>query len=181
MKVTLAACLMLAFAPAFAAPINGAQSRIGFTLKQMGVPMQGQFKHFSGDVTLDTSAPAKGKADLTIQIASIGLPTADAIAQTQTADWFNTARFPTARFVATSIKPLGGNHFQFAGSLTIKGTTRSVSAPFTVTRNGALSVADGTLTVSRLAFKVGDGDWADTDTVADAVAIHFHIAFPGNK
>lgn len=181
MKKPLAISLMLAAVPALAAPVNGAQSRIDFTLKQMNVPMQGQFKRFTGDVTLDPAAPAKGKADLTIQIASISLPTSDATAQTQTRDWFDAARFPTARFVSTRITPLGGSRFQFNGKLTIKGTTRDVSAPFTVTRTGALTVAEGTLPVSRLAFKIGEGDWADTDTVADSVAIRFHIVFPSSK
>lgn len=181
MQLKLATCLMLASAPLLAAPINSAQSRIGFTLKQMNVPMQGQFKRFSGDVTLDPATPAKGRADLSIQIASISLPTPDATAQTQTRDWFDAARFPSARFVTTSIKPLGGNRFQFAGKLTIKGISRDVSAPFTVAKNGALTVADGVLPVSRLAFKVGEGDWADTDTVADNVSIGFHIVFPSSK
>jgi polyisoprenoid-binding protein YceI len=164
-----------------AAPIDTAQSRIGFTLKQMNVPMQGQFKRIAGNVTLSAAAPQQGKADLTIQIAGIALPTPDATAQTQGHDWFDAAHYPTARFVTTSIKPLGGNRFQFNGKLTIKGTTRTVSAPFTLAHNGAQSSVDGTLPVSRLAFKVGEGDWADTDTVADTVAIAFHIVFPSSK
>ncbi|MBV8049451.1 MAG: YceI family protein [Paludibacterium sp.] len=179
MKLTLAAWLLLAATPLFAAPVDSGASRIDFTLKQMDIPMQGQFKRFSGDIVLDPGKPAQGKADLTIQIAGISMPTSDANAQVQRPEWFNAARYPTARFVTTSIKPLGGNHFQFNGKLTIKGITRDVSAPFVVNRQGALTVADGALAVSRLSFKVGEGDWADTDTVADTVLIKFHVAFPG--
>ncbi|TDR78474.1 YceI family protein [Paludibacterium purpuratum] len=181
MKPYLAACLLVASAPLLAAPIDSGQSRIDFTLKQMDIPMQGQFKRIGGDVTLDPANAAQGRANLTIQIASISLPTADATAQTKQPAWFNATRFPTAQLITSSIKPLGGNRFQFSGKLTIKGTTRDVSAPFTLSRQGALSVVDGTLPVSRLAYKVGEGEWADTDTVADSVLIKFHIAYPSSK
>lgn len=181
MKWKIAPWLLLASAPLLAAPLDASQSRIDFTLKQMNVPMQGQFKRISGNVDLNPANAAKGRADLLIQIASIALPTADANAQTQRPEWFDAARFPTARFVTTSIKPLGGNRYQFNGNLTLKGSTHALSAPFTASRQGALTVVDGTLPVSRLAFKIGQGEWADTDTVADTVLIKFHIAFPSSQ
>ncbi|WP_215780802.1 YceI family protein [Paludibacterium sp. B53371] len=181
MKWSLAPWLLLMSGPLLAVPLDSAQSRIDFSLKQMDIPMQGQFKRFSGDIALDPAHAAQGKADLTIQVASISLPTADATAQAQKPEWFGVARFPTARFVTSSIRPLGNNRYQFSGKLTIKGITRDVSAPFTLSRQGALNVVDGTLPVSRLAFKVGEGEWADTDTVADQVSIKFHVAYPGNK
>jgi polyisoprenoid-binding protein YceI len=134
-----------------------------------------------GDITLDPAHPAQGKAELTIQIAGISLPTADATAQAQKPEWFSASRYPTAHFITNSIRPLGNNRFQFSGTLSIKGTSRVVSAPFTLSRQGSLNVVEGTLPVSRLAFKVGEGDWADTDTVADTVSIQFHVAYPGSK
>lgn len=178
----IAALLILGTAGiATAAPLDAAHSRIGFTLKQMNVPMDGQFRRLSGDVTLDTQKPAGAHADISIAMASVSLPTAQANSEVQKADWFDVARFPSARFVTRAIRPLGGNRFQFSGKLTLKGVTRDVSAPFTVQRQGALNVADGVLPVSRLAYKIGEGDWADTDTVADTVTIRFHIAFPANN
>lgn len=180
MKRTLLVWLSLCMPPLMAAPITPGPSQISFTMQQMHVPVQGQFNKFSGDISLDPANAASGHANLTIQIASIQLPTAEAAAQTQKPVWFDVARFPTAHFCTTSIKPLGGDRFQFSGKLTIKGITREVSAPFTASRQGKITLIDGTLPVSRLAFKIGDGEWRDTDTVADTVQIRFRITVPGH-
>lgn len=180
-KTLVAATLLLLAQQGFAVPLDAAHSQIGFSLKQMNVPMEGQFKRFSGDVVLDPKNPGRGKADISISIASISLPTAEASAETQKKDWFNVAHFPSARFVTSSIKPLGGNRFQFSGKLTLKGSSRDVSAPFTTRQQGGLTLVEGTLPISRLAYKIGEGDWADTDTVADLVQIRFRIAIPANS
>jgi len=41
--------------------------------------------------------------------------------------------------------------------------------------DGSGLVADGQLEVKRLDFSVGDGPWADTDTVANEVQIKFEL------
>jgi polyisoprenoid-binding protein YceI len=179
MKNVLALALLLSVPLAQAAPIDAAQSRIGFTMKQENAPVDGSFKTFSGTVVLDLAHPAAGHADIVINTGSIALPTREAENETHKKDWFNSSQIPTARFTTTSIKSLGGNRYQFAGKLTLKGITRDVSAPFTAQKQGALTVVDGVLPISRLAFKIGEGDWSDTSTVADEVRIKFHVAVHG--
>ena len=100
---------------------------------------------------------------------------ADANAEARKKDWFNTAQFAQARFVSSSIKPLGGNRYQVSGKLTLKGITRELSAPFTATPQGKAVSIDGTLPISRLAFKIGEGSWSDTGTVADNVDLRFRL------
>jgi len=181
MRILSATALLLMAQYAFAAPLDTAHSQIGFTLTQMSSPMDGEFKHFSGNATLDLKHANTGRADITISTASIHLPTAQANSMAQSSDWFNVAKFPSAHFVASSIKPLGGNRYQFNGTLTIKGVTHPVSAPFTASQQGALTMVEGTLPVSRLSYKIGEGDWSDTDTVAETVQIKFRIAVPASS
>ncbi|GGY27866.1 YceI family protein [Paludibacterium paludis] len=179
MKRLIPALFLLAGAPLSAAQPDPAQSRIGFTLKQLNVPLDGSFRKFGGTVAFDPKAPQAGKADLTIDTTSIALPTRDAETEARKKDWFNVAQYPTARFVSTTIKPLGGNRFQVSGKLTLKGVTRDLSAPFTIRQDGKLTHVEGSLPVKRTQFKIGEGEWADTGTVADEVVIKFHIAFAG--
>jgi len=127
MRILSATALLLMAQYAFAAPLDTAHSQIGFTLTQMSSPMDGEFKHFSGNATLDLKHANTGRADITISTASIHLPTAQANSMAQSSDWFNVAKFPSAHFVASSIKPLGGNRYQFNGTLTIKGVTKPVT------------------------------------------------------
>ncbi|SCK21684.1 YceI family protein [Vogesella sp. LIG4] len=161
--------------PAFAQPVDLGKSQLAFTMKQMGVPVSGNFKKFAANVSFNPAQPDAAKADIGIDINSISLPTADANNEARKKDWFNAAQFPQARFVSSSIKPLGNNRFQVSGKLTIKGTTRDVSAPFQITAQGKQLTVDGLLPISRLAFKVGEGSWSDTSTVADNVDLKFRI------
>jgi polyisoprenoid-binding protein YceI len=175
----LIAAAALAAPLAFAQPLDLAQSRIGFTLKQLNVPVDGKFKQFNAKVDFDPAKPQTGKADITISTASIDLPTSDANEEARKKDWFNVAQYPTARFISTSIKPLAAGRFQVAGKLTLKGVTRDVSVPFTSKAQNGLTVVEGMLPISRLTFKIGEGEWSDTGTVDETVQIKFRLALKG--
>jgi polyisoprenoid-binding protein YceI len=93
--------------------------------------------------------------------------------------WFNVAQFPQATFESSTIKALGGGKFDVAGKLTIKGTSVNVSVPVVLTQSGTTTTATGVLPIKRLAFKIGDGEWADTSMVADEVQVKFKLALTG--
>jgi polyisoprenoid-binding protein YceI len=48
-----------------------------------------------------------------------------------------------------------------------------------MTQAGATTTASGVLPIKRLAFKIGEGDWADTSMVADDVQVRFTLALSG--
>ena len=93
--------------------------------------------------------------------------------------WFNVPKFPQAQFESTSIKALGGGKFEVAGKLTIKGTAQNVTVPVALAQSGATTTATGTLPLKRLAFKIGENEWADTSMVADEVTVKFKLALTG--
>ena len=93
--------------------------------------------------------------------------------------WFDTAKFPQAKFVSSSVKSAAGGKFEMRGKLTIKGATKDVVVPFTVKEAAGLTVAEGAIDIKRLDFKVGDGVWDDLETVANEVQIRFLLTFSG--
>ena len=66
-----------------------------------------------------------------------------------------------------------------AGKLSIKGFSRDVVVPVTLTQNGAATTATGTFSLKRLAFKIGENEWSDTSMVADDVQVKFKLALTG--
>ena len=156
-----------------------AQSEISFTFKQMGVPLEGHFKKFDAQIAFDPAKPATGKVAFTVDIASTSLGNAESDAELPKATWFNTAKFPQATFQSSSIKALGGGKFEVAGKLGIKGNQRDVLIPLTLTQAGATTTASGVFPIKRLAFKIGENEWADTSMVADDVQVKFKIAMTG--
>ena len=175
-----AAALLVAAGPAAAqAKLVPAQSSIAFTSKQLGVPVDGEFKKFDAQVAFDPKNPAAGRLALTVDTASatLGVPEADAELPTPT--WFSAARFPQASFQSSAIKALGGGRCEVAGKLTIKGTVRDLVVPVQLTQAGGQSTATGSFAIQRLAFKIGDGEWADTSMVANDVQVRFKLVLTG--
>ena len=170
----------------FAASVADAQtvvadkSEIRFVSKQMNVPVEGVFKKFKAEVSFDPSRPEAGKAQLNVDLNSIDLGLPDVDAEVKKPDWFNTAKFPGATFVSSGLKSLGGNKYEMTGKLTIKGTTRDINAPFTVTSQaGGNALAEGAFAIKRLDYRIGEGSWSDTDTVANEVQIKVRLLLAG--
>jgi polyisoprenoid-binding protein YceI len=156
-----------------------AQSEIAFVSKQMGVPVEGVFKKFDAQISLDPKKPEAGSVAFTIDTgsASLGIPQTDA--ELPKTEWFNARKFPQATFQSGAIKGLGGGKFEVAGKLTIKGNVRDIVVPVSVVQSAGTSVASGAFTIKRLEFKIGEGDWGDTSIVANEVQVRFKLALSG--
>ena len=68
-----------------------------------------------------------------------------------------------------------------AGKLTIRDKTRDVQAPFAMTAQGANVQFDGSFIIKRADFGIGQGVWADFDTVANDVQIKFKVVAGAKK
>ena len=156
-----------------------AQSEIVFVSKQMGVPVEGRFKKFDAQISFNPAKPDTSKIAFTVDTgsATLGVPETDA--ELPKPIWFNVPKFPRATFQSSSVKGLGAGKFEVAGRLSIKGFSRDVVVPVTLTQNGAATTATGTFSLKRLAFKIGENEWSDTSMVADDVQVKFKLALTG--
>lgn len=156
-----------------------AQSEIMFTSKQLGVPVDGRFKTFSAQVAFDPKKPETAKIAFTVDLTSAAMGAAEAEAELKKPGWFDSARVPQATFQSTSVKAVGAGRFDVAGKLTIKGTTRDVTVPVTLTQAGATTTATGSFVLKRIEFRIGEGEWNDTSIVANDVQVRLKLALTG--
>lgn len=156
-----------------------AQSEIVFVSKQMGVPVEGKFTRFDSQLTFDPKKPEAGKVSFNIDLASANLGSAETETELKQPGWFNSAKVPQATFVSTGMKAVGGNKFEIAGKLTIKGVSRDVVVPATLTQSGGTTTAAGSFVIKRIDFKVGEGEWNDVSIVANEVTVRFKLALAG--
>lgn len=180
-RFTLTTALaLLAAAPALAQQaLLPAESSVAFVSRQMGVPVEGQFRKFSGQLAFDPAKPEVARISLTIDTGSASLGVKDVDAELPKPIWFNVAKFPQASFQSTGVKALGGGRFEVAGQLSIKGAAQAVTVPVQLTQSGAKTQAVGQLVIKRLAFKIGEQEWADTSMVADEVQVRFKLVLTG--
>jgi polyisoprenoid-binding protein YceI len=179
LSMGLATAALLAASLAQAQKLEPAQSEIGFTFKQMGVPVEGRFTRFSGQFAFDPKKPEAGKVTLSIDTGSARFGSPDTDAEAVKPDWFNVARFPQATLESGAIKAAGPGRYELTGKLSIKGLVRDVQVPVALAKSGALTLATGAFTVKRLDYKIGDGDWADPSMVANDVQVKFKLALSG--
>ncbi len=156
-----------------------AASEIGFTTRQMGVPVDGKFGKFTARVALDPRQPASGSVAFTIDTTSARFGSAEIDAEIPKAIWLDTKRFPQASFQSSAIKAAGPGRFEVAGKLSIKGQVRDVIVPVTVAQAGTTSTASGQFVIKRLDFKVGEAEWTDTSLLANDVTVRFKLALTG--
>lgn len=168
-------CMSLPLLAAAAMKVDAGKSTVSAVFKQMNVPLQGKFKKFTALIEFNSAKPDASKANLEIDIASFDLGDPEYNKEVLKKEWFNTAQFPKATFVSTSIKAVADGKFEVSGKLGIKGKATDVVFPLTVKTEGANRVFDGVLPIKRLTFNIGDGEWKDTSIVADEVQIKFHI------
>ena len=151
------------------------KSAVTFAYKQMNVPMDGRFNRFSGRISFDPAKPAAAQAEIAIELASIDTGSAEGNDEVAGKLWFNTKQFPVARFVSTSIKPLGNNRFEVSGNMSIKGRTHVATTPATFRQAGPQGVFEGSFVLKRADYGIGEGMWADFGTVANEVQIKFRL------
>lgn len=183
----LMAALLMPFGVAGAAQyrqVQANESAVMFGYTQMGVAMEGKFDRFTAQLAFDPARLDMARASIEIDIASIDTGVDEANEEALGKQWFDTRSHPTASFVSTGMKSLGGNRYEASGKLSIKGRTRDVFVPVTFTEAGARGQFDGVLNIKRLDYAIGEGAWSDVGTVADEIQIKFHFvvtAAPNKK
>ncbi|ATE67296.1 YceI family protein [Rhizorhabdus dicambivorans] len=153
-------------------------SQVAFTVNHLGFSTyRGIFGNVRGSMTIDPRAPAKANVVIDIPISGITTTSAKLDEHLKNADFFDAARYPAARFEATSVRP-SGKRARISGNLTIKGITRPVvlDAVFVGagTMMGKRTIGfDATTTIRRSDFGVSYG----IPLVPDSVPLQISVAF----
>jgi polyisoprenoid-binding protein YceI len=173
------AMLLLASSGVGAQAVLIDKSEIRFISRQMGVNIEGRFRKWKANVDFRPNDLRKSRAEFEIDLSSIDLASEETETEVMRPRWFDTARFPVATFHSTAMKDLGGDRYEIAGKLTVKGRVQDEKIPIEVKRDAAgNSVATGEFTIKRLAFDVGNGQWADPTVVADEVVVRVRMVLP---
>ncbi len=125
------AVLALLALPALAAAetwsIDADHSSVGFTVRHMMVSnVKGSFGTFSGTVEVEEKDIAGSKVSVTIDAASINTGVAKRDEHLRSADFFDTARYPTVTYVSKKVEKSGKDRLKVYGNLTLRGVTRPV-------------------------------------------------------
>lgn len=149
-------------------------SRLEFVGIQAGAEFKGVFHKFTAAIDFAPDALTNAHFDVQIELSSLDSMDNDRDSTMRGADIFDVAHYPTAHYVTRSFAKTAAGYTAL-GALTLHGVTRDVPIDFRFTGTSAGARLEGTATLKRLDFGVGQGDWKSTESVADAVKVVFSL------
>ena len=146
------------------------KSEIKFTIKNFGLNVSGSFTGLNGAINFNASNLSASSFNASVDVNTIntGIDLRDNHLKKE--DYFNAEKYSTIRFVSTSITG-NQNGYTVSGNLTIKGTTRAVSFPFTVQNQDDGMLFSGSLSIDRKDFNVG----GSSAVLSNNVEIHLKV------
>ncbi len=176
---SLLVALALQPVPIGAAPyMSDAQnSRLEFGFNQAGARNSGQFKTFSVELELPSTESPGGRLDVVIDVASLDTRDGDRDSMLRSAYFFDSDFHPQARFESVDIVATGEGRYTANGSLTIRETTRDIALPFVLDEEPAegRKHLHGQISLRRLDYGVGEGEWAATTWIRNDVTISYSV------
>ena len=135
--IKLAAAIVFAMSAssAMAAPetfvVDGTHTYPRFSYNHLGYSTQlSRFSNTTGTVTFDKAAKT-GAVDIVIDMNSVDTGVDKFNEHLRSADFFETAKFPTATYKSTKVTFKGDKPVKVEGNLTIKGITKPVTLTVT--------------------------------------------------
>jgi polyisoprenoid-binding protein YceI len=107
--------------------IDPAHSRAHFKVRHLMVSnVRGEFSNITGTVVFDRENLNNSKIEAAIDASTISTSEPQRDAHLKSADFLDTANFPTLKFVSKSFATAGKDHLKVTGDLTIHGVTREL-------------------------------------------------------
>jgi polyisoprenoid-binding protein YceI len=151
-----------------------ADSELAFSAYYEGEELPGRFASF--DVGLETDAGSGLPVALIVQVrtASADMKDREINAEIVEPEWFDAAAYPDATFESRDIRPADSG-FLASGRLRIKGIEQALEIPLVWTQAGGTATLSGAATLSRQAWQVGTGEWANNASLSDRVDLRFRV------
>jgi polyisoprenoid-binding protein YceI len=150
--------------------VDGSRGNVSFEVKQAGAPFHGKFRRFGGEVCLLEGRATRIDVWLDPTSVESGLPEIDAALKDR--DFFAVDQYP--RIVYTSHSVEARESTQLAhGVLEIKGKRHDLDVPFSLQREGDNPIVSGKLTLNRLEYGIGIGEWSNTKWLGGEVNVEF--------
>jgi polyisoprenoid-binding protein YceI len=155
--------------------LDKAASTLNFRGTQTGREFTGSFSKFDAVIVFDPDDLGAAKIEVVVDTASAETGDRQRDAALPTADWFAAAKFPTATFTSSDVVRTGEGRYEARGQLKIREFARPVLLPFTLKIDGDRARADGSLTLRRTDYGVGQGEFSTDAWVGFNVEVKFHV------
>lgn len=155
--------------------ITPENSKIEFVGSKVTGSHNGSFQKFAGEIHY-TGDVTTSHVTITMDSDSLTTDTPDLTKHLKTADFFDVAKYPQAKFESTAIKAGGdkGASHTVTGNLTLHGVTKSVTFPATIAATPDAVTVDSSFAINRKDFGINYAGAAD-NLIRDEVVLTLKI------
>lgn len=150
---------LCSFAAVSLKPVDS-ENAVTFVIKNVGINTKGSLNGLRGLIKWDAANPAASQISVTVDAATVNTNIDARDRHLKEEEYFNVAKYPTLSFNSTAVTATS-----VTGNLTIKGVTKSITFPITVTASGKGYMFEGNFNINRRDFGVGGNSFVLSDEV----------------
>jgi len=165
--------LAAAAAPAQNFSPAGDGSSVKFTIKNFGIPVSGTFTGLKGKIMFDAANPAAAFFYVTVNAATINTGITARDNHLKKEEYLNAGKYPFISFVSEKVVALNNaGMFTVTANITVKGTTKEVSFPFSVAAKNDGYIFTGNFKLNRQDFNVGGNSITLSDNLTVSLSVY---------
>ncbi len=147
-------------------------SSVGFVIKNFGIKTNGDLKGLKGSILYNPTAILSTSFNVSVDANTINTNNNGRDKHLRKADYFDVQKFPIINLTSTKVtaSTVAGTYILF-GNLTIKGVTKSVQFPFTVTTKPNGYLFAGSFEINRRDFGVGGSSISMADKLTVTLSV----------
>jgi polyisoprenoid-binding protein YceI len=161
--------------------VDGRHTQVNWQVDHFGFnDYFGLFGDATGTLQIDPQNLQATKVDVTIPIASLATSNAELTGHMKSPDFFDLAKFSSARFVSTSISDRRDNRATVKGELTMLGVTKPISLGVRFSGAGANPMSKKATIGFHAVTTIKRSEWGMTKyvpNVSDDVKLRISVAF----
>jgi len=164
-------------APVYAAKWRSipADSSLEFVVTFEGAESTGKFEIFNAELGFEAESIDTSSLRVIVDVRSATMSSADLDEAMSEKTWFDSAAYPQADFNSTMFRQTGKQEFLAQGQVSIKGVARELALPLTISIEGDQMELSGKVTLSRVDFGIGTGEWESDSSIAHSVDVRFKL------
>jgi polyisoprenoid-binding protein YceI len=152
-----------------------AKSTLSFVFGQAGTDEKGQFRAYPSRLLFDPVALEQSGFDVTVDMKSVDTGDKERDEILLSKDMFDVKQWPQAHFKTLKIEKSGENEYLGQAELTVRDQTHPLPFPFrvTITEEQGKQVfrLQSDVSINRLDYGVGQGEWKETTWIANEVKV----------
>jgi len=150
------------------------ESTLAFSAWYDGEELTGTFTDFRVRVVVDEGRSGPATLEVEVRMRSADMNDREINTELSEAEWFDSSSFPVAAYTSKVIRPVSSGYLA-SGELRLKDSRQNLEIPLLWERTDGLARLSGSVVLSRRAWQVGTGEWADDTRLADRVEVRYEV------